>query len=162
MEIMAYSFGLGVFGFLLVMFSKALEYRHSWLTKTGGIMIAQLVIVAVFLILRQNSIEKNARDKLLSSLRDKESLIISLNPSFDSLRTNNLREALLRLRKPNPHNSSPTNMFDVEVSSKGKTLIISIGRDSYNKDEYWVFQKSGLTEEFEGDIGRFFSTYDFP
>ncbi len=48
---------------------------------------------------------------------------------------------LKTVREIQPHHSSPTDSFFIDIISPQNTIAIILRRDSYKHDEYWIFLK---------------------
>ncbi len=93
---------------------------------------------------------------------------LSVNPAvkINGRLVENPKEIVAELKKVVPllaHHSHPVNVINVEIFGNNEKLFLTVGRDSQNPKEYWVYYPkyaSGWWTEYSPgcDLGRIIST----
>ena len=78
----------------------------------------------------------HAREEIASIKAAKGSVIVNGIPIVQS---DDVLSELMETRWIAAHHSHPSEFRVFRMSSAGRTLVLRIGRDSKNNDEYWVF-----------------------
>jgi hypothetical protein len=101
--------------------------------------------------------ENVSRDVILETL---ESLKSPTSVLVDGKAPPNEDEIIAELKKLAPlraHHSHPTRQISVEISSGSDRLVLSLGRDSGNPREYWVFDPNHRITR-SNEVGRIVTT----
>ncbi len=104
------------------------------------------------MIFLQTTILRKIRVEVLEILADPQTQLIISRNDFKIL-PSDLKKELLKIQDISPNHTGPENKKVIEViSSKGIFKII-IGRDSRNKNQFWIFtNKYEFSKDME--IGR--------
>lgn len=153
-KLLPYSFGIALIGFLMSFIAdiaKNIKFK-----KICFILFLQIFVMGFIMFGLQEIIIRKIRNEVVEILSDPKTQIITSRNDFEIL-PNELKKELLKIQDISPNHTGPEDKKPIEVISSKGIFKIFIGRDSANKNQFWIF-----TDRYEfgkeQEIGRVTST----
>ncbi len=149
-------FGIAFIGFILFLATNSMEKfsnRKSKLKNIGIIMFAQIFLLEFFMIILQSILTNHIRTEFVEILKNKNTLLVQDNNTFGKFSSVELKNELLNVKNFEPHHSHPENEMSINVISNYGNFIITVGQDSNEKNEYWIFSNKYKFSS-DNEIGR--------
>ena len=146
-SVLTISFILAAIGILLLLITKgnwsdkAFKYK-----KLGGILIVQLIVVAIVIGINDSSKNSYQRIALKERLCQHNVTIYLDGTRLDSSVSRRLVEEINSTSKPNYHHSAPMKPRQLLITSQIDTTHLVLREDSQNSNEFWLFWPEISTE----------------
>jgi hypothetical protein len=135
-KILPYSFGAMFLGFLIAFVANAIKKLK--IKNIGIALLIQGFVLAFIIIILQTIILTKIRNEVLEILLDPQTQLITSRNDFEIL-PQDLKKELLKIQDISPNHTHSEDEKSIEVISTKGFFKIIIGRDSGNKNQFWIF-----------------------
>lgn len=143
------SFIAAIAGFLLLFYTfKINDKANVNYTRTGVLLIAQLILIIIISIAIQSADNKRSVNELQRFLIRNHAKIEVDGQPLDSAEAKKIIAVLKTIHSVDAHHSHAINRIEVKIITAKDTLHIILGRDSEYKNEYWIFKRNDEAHEF--------------